>query len=49
MDSPHAFYDAVGDDEKLQKNLTAMIESCARFIDNDSINVVHMSEYTVSD
>lgn len=47
MDSPHVFYDAEGDDDKLKARINTMIESCARFIDFDSINVVHMSEYTV--
>lgn len=47
MDSPNAFYDAVGDDEKLQKHVKMMIASCTRFIDFDSINTVHMSEYTI--
>lgn len=47
MDSPHVFFDAVGDDAKLQKHVEEMMASCERFIDNDRINVVHMSEYTV--
>jgi len=47
MDSPHVFFDAVGDDAKLQKHVEEMTTSCDRFIDNDRINVVHMSEYTV--
>ncbi|MBT4521140.1 MAG: EthD domain-containing protein [Halieaceae bacterium] len=47
MDSPHVFYDTEGDDEKLQQNVNTMIESCVRFIDFETINVVHMSEYTV--
>nr|WP_232431398.1 EthD domain-containing protein [Cupriavidus sp. UYPR2.512] len=33
MTSPHAFFDAVGDDVKLQDNLQAMMDSCHRFID----------------
>ncbi len=47
MDSPHVFFDAVGDDAKLQKHVEEMVASCDRFIDNDRINVVHMSEYTL--
>lgn len=47
MDSPNAFYDAVGDDEKLQKHVKMMMASCTRFIDFDSINTAHMSEYTI--
>lgn len=48
MDSPAAFYDAVGDDAKLKKNVKTMIDSVSRFIDNNTINVVHMSEYELS-
>lgn len=44
MTSDHAFYGAP-DDETLQANLTAMMESCARFIDFDRIDVIPMSEY----
>tara|TARA_B110000444_G_C18806366_1_gene580195 strand:- start:817 stop:1512 length:696 start_codon:yes stop_codon:yes gene_type:complete len=47
MDSPHVFFDAVDDDAKLQKHIQEMTASCDRFIDNDRINVVHMSEYTI--
>ncbi|MDB3855998.1 EthD domain-containing protein [Halieaceae bacterium] len=47
MDSPHVFFDAVGDDAKLQKHVEEMTASCDRFIDNNRINVVHMSEYTI--
>ncbi len=45
MTSQHAFYDAVGDDAKYKANLKAMIDSCARFIDMDRIDVVPTSEY----
>ena len=45
MASPEHFFDAVGDAEKLQANQAAMAESCARFIDFESISVIHMSEY----
>ena len=45
MTSPHAFYDAVGDDARYKANLKAMIDSCARFIDMDRIDVVPTSEY----
>lgn len=44
MDSPHAFY-AADSDEALQANVNAMIESVARFIDFERINVVPTSEY----
>ncbi len=50
MDSPHAFYDAVRpdgslDDERLQANQKAMIDSVMRFIDFDKIDVMPSSEY----
>ena len=46
MASDYAFY-AVGegDDAGLAERSTAMIESCARFIDFDRIDVIPMSEY----
>jgi hypothetical protein len=39
------FYDAKDDDAKLAKNSQTMMESCARFIDFDKINVCPTSEY----
>lgn len=47
MDSAHVFYDAVGDDAKLKRNLQEMIESCARFIDAEAggIDVLPTSQY----
>lgn len=47
MTSAHAFY-AAGDDATLAAHQTAMMESCARFIDFDKIDVVPMSEYLFS-
>lgn len=47
MTSLHAFY-AAGDDATLAAHQTAMMESCARFIDFDKIDVVPMSEYLFS-
>ncbi|MGI9278240.1 MAG: EthD domain-containing protein [Endozoicomonas sp.] len=49
MDSPHAFFDAIDDDRKLAKNRNAMVESCARFIDFNRMNCIHLSEYTIKD
>jgi hypothetical protein len=43
----HAFYDAVGDDHKLRRNMRAMTKSAARFLDFDKIDVVPMSEYVL--
>lgn len=45
--SQHAFYDAVGDDEKYQANQKAMIDSVMRFIDFDLIDVLPASQYIV--
>ena len=45
MSSQQAFYDAVGDDEKLERNRRRMWESSKRFVDVASINVVPTSEY----
>jgi hypothetical protein len=47
MTSKHAFY-AAADDATLAAHETAMMESCARFIDFDKIDVVPMSEYLFS-
>jgi len=49
MDSDHAFYNTGGDEGLLQQRMTAMIESCARFIDFGHIDVIPMSEYVVAD
>ncbi|HJV27663.1 MAG TPA: EthD domain-containing protein [Aromatoleum sp.] len=47
MTDPHAFFDAVGDEEKLQRNVQAMMDSCHRFIDFDKIDVLPTSQYVV--
>jgi hypothetical protein len=47
MTSQHAFYDAVGDDAKLAANRKRMLESSARFIDFDKIDVIPTSEYVI--
>jgi hypothetical protein len=44
MDSLHAFYDAASDKE-LQSRIGTMVESCARFIDFERLNVTPMSDY----
>ena len=44
MTSDHAFY-GVDNDEQLQQRQTAMMNSCARFLDFDKIDVIPMSEY----
>jgi EthD domain len=48
MTSQHAFYDAVGDDAKLDANRKRMLESSGRFIDFDRIDVVPTSEYVIT-
>tara|TARA_R110002049_G_scaffold53223_51_gene149144 strand:- start:1973 stop:2683 length:711 start_codon:yes stop_codon:yes gene_type:complete len=45
MTSDHAFYATGGDEDLLKSNMAAMIESCARFIDFEQIDVIPMSEY----
>ena len=47
MTDPHAFFDAVGDEEKFQRNVAEMMDSCGRFIDFDKIDVVPTSQYVV--
>lgn len=47
MDSEHAFYDTGGDEKLLQRRMNEMIQSCARFIDFEHIDVIPMSEYII--
>lgn len=47
MTDDHAFYATDGDEALLQKNFNAMMESCARFIDFEKIDVIPMSEYLI--
>lgn len=47
MIDPQAFFDAVGDEAKFQHNVKEMMDSCARFIDFDKIDVVPTSQYVV--
>ncbi len=47
MTDDHAFYATGGDDAILEKHMTAMMESCVRFIDLATIDVIPMSEYLV--
>ena len=48
MADDHAFYDAVGDDERLARHQREMIASVQRFIDLGSIDVVPTSRYDLS-
>jgi hypothetical protein len=43
----HAFFDAVGDDDRLTRHLERMNESVSRFGANESIDVVPTSEYVL--
>ena len=47
MTSDHAFYATGGDDDLLQQRMSAMMGSCARFIDFEHIDVIPMSEYLI--
>jgi hypothetical protein len=44
----HAFFDAIGDDEKLNANMTAMGQSTDRFGASESIDVVPTSQYVMA-
>ena len=45
LSNPQAFYDAVGDEPKYQRNLKRMIESCAAFLSMKKVDSHPMSEY----
>lgn len=45
MTDPRAFFDAVGDEAKFQRNLATMMDSCSRFLDFDKIDVLPTSQY----
>lgn len=45
MTDPYAFFDAVGDEAKFQRNLQRMMESVHRFIDMQHIEVIPTSQY----
>jgi hypothetical protein len=47
MASDHAFYATGGDEALLQARTATMMESCARFIDFEHIDVIPMSEYVI--
>jgi hypothetical protein len=47
MTSDHAFYNTGGDEALLKQNMTAMMDSCSRFIDFAQIDVIPMSEYLI--
>lgn len=45
LTDPFAFFDAVGDPDKFQRNLDTMMESCDRFIDRGTIDVIPTSQH----
>ena len=47
MDDPHVFFDAVGDDERLDRHRRQMFESVQRFVDLSVIDVVPTSRYVI--
>lgn len=48
MGDLHVFFDAVGDDERLVANMTAMGESTGRFLETDRLDVVPTSQYVIA-
>jgi hypothetical protein len=49
MTDPAAFFDAVGDPERFDANLSAMMESCKAFIDFARIDIIPTSQYDFAD
>lgn len=47
MTDPQVFFDAAGDEARLQRHVREMMASCARFIDFDAIDVVPASQYVI--
>ena len=45
MRDSQAFYDAIGDEPRHQRHQKLMMDSCAKFIDFDRIDVIATSEY----
>ncbi len=45
MSDPHAFYGSGGDDAELQRRLTELMDSCARFGAADGLDLVPTSRY----
>jgi EthD domain len=45
LTDPFEFFDAVGDQEKFDRNLGAMMESCNRFIEFGRIDIMPTSQY----
>lgn len=45
LNDPMAFFDAVGDQRKFDTNLSAMMDSCGRFIQFGKIDIIPTSQY----
>lgn len=45
--SEEVFYDAVGDREKLARHQKAMMDSCARFVDFQQMDLIFTSQYVI--
>lgn len=45
MSDPHVFFDAVGDEGKLARNMKDMADSCAGFIDFTHIDIIPTSQF----
>ncbi len=45
LNDRNVYFDAVGDDARLQANMDAMAESCGRFIDFTSLALMNCGEY----
>jgi len=45
LSDPTEMFGAIGDPAAMQSNLKHIIDSCDRFIDKQTVNVIHMSEY----
>jgi hypothetical protein len=45
--SPEIFFDAVGDKAKFERNNKIMMDSCARFVDFDAMDLIFTSQYVI--
>jgi EthD domain len=45
LTDPQVFFDAVGDAQKFDRNLATMMDSCNRFIEFGTIDVIPMSQF----
>jgi hypothetical protein len=45
--NPEVFFDAVGDAGKLDRHQKIMMDSCARFIDFNEMDLIFTSQYVI--